>query len=555
MISMKRIECLLIVIGFGVICFSQSNLELKKINSMNCSRFHSCIERIGNEKILIVGGFGMSEAGIRAECTAEILDSITGKWRFTGQMKIPREGYHKLIKLDNGKLLLIGGITEKGWTKSCELFDPLTERWSIADSMILNHMRNFTVTKMNDGRILVTGGDTDSLVGNRYLKLKQCEIYDPVLDKWKLTGSLSIGRLNHSALLLKDGRILVAGGNSVENVREKSCEIYDSVTEEWSSFPEMNYDHSSFTLLLKEDGTIVAPAGGGKNVEIFEHGGTAWINKTGLLLPRYDYTAIPGSNGNVIFCGNSGDFEEYDLTNYSPTFIKYFSIDTIYAAVYAPIKGDGFIQAGGQKVRGDMWIYTVPLCYAYTSEIVPVELTMFTGFGDEGLVKLTWSTATETNNRGFEVERMTNNKSYEKIGYVPGAGSTSIPRNYTFTDKWGQCGINFYRLKQIDYDGTFEYSKEIQVNSLTTLKYEIAQNYPNPFNPATTIRYSIAKAGMVTLNVYNLLGRKVMQIVNEVKNAGVYQVQFDGTKLAGGLYIYQIKADGFTACRKMLLVR
>lgn len=187
--------------------------------------------------------------------------------------------------------------------------------------------------------------------------------------------------------------------------------------------------------------------------------------------------------------------------------------------------------------------------------IIPVELTSFIASAVNGTVTLNWSTATETNNRIFEIERKSDNSNFVVIGYVNGQGTTTQPHDYTFVDQSVIPGNYTYRLKQIDYDGRFSYSNEVivEVSIAAPSKFELSQNYPNPFNPVTTIKYNVAKAGNVRLAVYNSLGQEIETLVNEFKEEGYYQVSFDAIELPSGVYLYKLEAPGFTQVKKMIL--
>lgn len=184
---------------------------------------------------------------------------------------------------------------------------------------------------------------------------------------------------------------------------------------------------------------------------------------------------------------------------------------------------------------------------------VPVELTSFTGNASNGAVSLIWSTSSEINNQGFEIERRTEGQQFTKVGFIPGYGTTSEIQNYIFTDDNVSLKKYFYRLKQLDYNGSYEYSTEIEVD--IPLTYSLDQNYPNPFNPSTTIKYSIPNDEMVKMIVYNLLGEKVLTLVNEFQKAGKYEINFDASKFASGLYFYRIESGSFTSVKKMMLLK
>jgi hypothetical protein len=191
----------------------------------------------------------------------------------------------------------------------------------------------------------------------------------------------------------------------------------------------------------------------------------------------------------------------------------------------------------------------------WTNIILPVELTSFTAVDNNAQVVLNWATATELNNQMFEIERRSAESQYITIGYVDGYGTTTEPQEYTFIDNSSLTGTFFYRLKQIDFGGRYEYSDEIEVEVTGPLAFELEQNYPNPFNPSTSIKYSIPEGGFVALDVYNLLGEKVVTLVNGVHEAGRYEVNFDASNLASGVYVYSLRSGSFNLVKKMLLMK
>ncbi len=191
---------------------------------------------------------------------------------------------------------------------------------------------------------------------------------------------------------------------------------------------------------------------------------------------------------------------------------------------------------------------------------VPVELISFTADLINNTVKLQWKTATETNNYGFEIERnKLIDKSYqtewERIGFVEGNGTTTEEENYSFTDKTFEPGRYEYRLKQIDLDGSFEYSNIIEVEFLSPEEFSLSQNYPNPFNPSTTIEYTLPESGNVKLIVINSLGEEVATLVNKYQESGSYKFNFDARDLASGIYFYKITAGTFANTKKMILMK
>ncbi|MCA0387378.1 MAG: T9SS type A sorting domain-containing protein [Bacteroidetes bacterium] len=184
---------------------------------------------------------------------------------------------------------------------------------------------------------------------------------------------------------------------------------------------------------------------------------------------------------------------------------------------------------------------------------LPVELTSFTASAKGSTVTLNWETKTEVDNNGFEVERNVSGN-WDKIGFVEGHGTANSPKYYSFVDN-GAIGNKIqYRLKQIDNDGTFEYSPEVEVE-LNPTTFALYQNYPNPFNPSTIIRFSMPVNGNVVLNVFNTLGEKVASLLNGQMEAGYHEVSFDAKNLPSGLYFYEIKAGDFSSIKKMILIK
>ncbi len=186
----------------------------------------------------------------------------------------------------------------------------------------------------------------------------------------------------------------------------------------------------------------------------------------------------------------------------------------------------------------------------------PIKLTSFIATTKQNKTELQWSTATEINNFGFEIQVTKKEKEeWQKVGFVEGNGSTNTPQNYVFINKNTFAGKYLYRLKQIDKDGKFEYSNSIEVEVAAPKTFSILQNYPNPFNPTTTIQYEVPHNALVMIKVYNVLGEEIATLVNEEKAAGVYEVQFDGSKLPSGMYFYELITQKFSQIKKMMLVK
>ncbi len=193
--------------------------------------------------------------------------------------------------------------------------------------------------------------------------------------------------------------------------------------------------------------------------------------------------------------------------------------------------------------------------FDFNDNAAPVELETFTGkfIGNE--TELEWNTATEVNNYGFEIQRSEDKISWSKIGFVAGNGNSNSPKNYSFKDNATPSGRIYYRLKQEDNDGKFEYSNVIELDNKISPEIELSQNFPNPFNPTTTIEYRVPAESKVTLKIIDVLGREVNTLVDGEVGAGVHRVPFDASKLSSGIYIYQLITNGKLYTKKMMLLK
>jgi V8-like Glu-specific endopeptidase len=190
----------------------------------------------------------------------------------------------------------------------------------------------------------------------------------------------------------------------------------------------------------------------------------------------------------------------------------------------------------------------------------PVELTSFTADVNEANVTLSWSTATETNNQGFEVQRSKSEGEFETVTFVNGNGTTTEMQYYSYTDAGLREGVYNYRLKQVNFDGSYEYTNVILAEVVVPDVYLLEQNYPNPFNPGTKIKFMLAADSKVSLKVFDVLGQEVMVLINSNLVAGGHEVNFDASGLNSGVYFYKIEATGvdgsnFVDVKKMILTK
>jgi hypothetical protein len=240
-------------------------------------------------------------------------------------------------------------------------------------------------------------------------------------------------------------------------------------------------------------------------------------------------------SASVVYCGTSTSFTDAGLTEGTTYYYKIYTVDKAYN-------------------------YSTGLA-SDPAVALPVEMTSFTATSSANNAILNWKTATEVNNYGFEIERRSvasvNSKSVEwtKIGFITGNGTSNSAHNYSYADASVSSGTYAYRLKQIDHDGTYKYSSEAEVSIQVPNTFALNQNFPNPFNPTTTIAYTIPEQGMVSLIVYDVLGRQVGTLINEYKSAGSYTVSLDASKLSSGVYFYCLQSGSFIQKKKMVLLK
>lgn len=247
--------------------------------------------------------------------------------------------------------------------------------------------------------------------------------------------------------------------------------------------------------------------------------------------------------GGTIYNGNSMNVvltlrsEDFPIGNYSMDF-KVTSNDPVTPSVTIPVK---------MKVA-----------------VVPVELTNFIAETIKNDVLLTWSTATEKNNRGFEIQRIVGNPqssigNWERIGFVEGKGTNTKVVDYSYLIKGNGVGKYSYRLKQIDFDGSFTYSPIVEAEVQAPSEFALYQNYPNPFNPSTFIEYSLPEKADVKISIFTAFGELVRTVYSGTVEPGYYKISFDASELASGTYVYRLEAStgnrDFVDSKKMIFLK
>lgn len=397
-------------------------------DSLNSRRLHHSSIMLSNGNILVMGG--VSDSGETASC--EIYDKSTATWRYTNPMLFPRR-YHKSILLNNGKILVRGGY----YLTQCEIFDPQTEIWSSTGQAKQARFEGFTMNRLNNGEILVAGGLHGQSIFN------SCELYNLDSGYWKFTGSMNTERHGHSATLMNDGRILVVGGYGSRRYL-KSVEIYDPISQSWMFTDSLNEERGNHSANLLPSGKILIA--GGQNFinnsvnflnscELFDPVSQTWETVGSMVIRRFQHNALQVSDSVILFTGGGFAPQYWELYNFREFMVVFTS--TLNEQIYLPssilLQSGNVINIGGAFF--DMGLGPLPVCLIYNKAIVPIELTSFKLKNIDNCTSLFWETATELNNKGFEIQRKMDNKVWEIVAFIEGKGTTTNKVNYIYTDE------------------------------------------------------------------------------------------------------------------------
>lgn len=330
----------------------------------------------------------------------------------------------------------------------------------------------------------------------------------------------------------RDGRVAITGG---------------TISEVIVSIPDISADSSSIVTVPVFISDVTNKNVSGISIHlafccnVIQYQGYNIVN---TLMDGWLVFANPSSPGLLIFAGSSG----------APLTGQGILVEFYFKVVGQPGMQSGLTFPVMVLNEGD------PTAIAYggiftVNYVIPVELISFNACVVGKDVLLNWATASESNNYGFEIQRATNLNEWCKIGFVPGHGTTTIAQQYAFADANIYVGTYNYRLKQIDINGSFVYSQDIQVKVAPPIKFLLGQNFPNPFNPITAIPFDLPEKANINLRIYNLLGEEVKEIATGQFSAGHHEVSFNATDLSAGLYFYKLAAKDFVAVKKFLVLK
>jgi len=462
----------------GITILAQNYGVWREIDSMNIARVGHAIVELPDGNLLVSGN-GIDS--VQSSC--EIYDNKTGLWRFTSRMNIPRSD-HSMVKLNNEKVIAVGGYREK----SCELFDYRAEKWSMTDSLVFERWFGQTVLKLLDGRIMVIGGlyyDTTTVPWQQVI-LDKVEIFDELTNQWNQVSSLNIGRFGHTATLLNDGRVLVTGGQTANNITNL-CEIYNPLNNTWTPVSSMNENREEHSALLLDSNRVLVTGSGGllqnvkKSCEVYLIRENIWISAGDMFIYRYGHSMIkvPNTKKVIIIGGDVGN------SFYCNDSYEFYNTDSLIS-----------------------------------ESLLPFPTSQMLGYGFLSSVSNIFQTL--------------NNKIYV-LGNVEVA-CYPLPLAYPTRRCW-----------------LFDVTTDVDEDKKSLINYKLNQNFPNPFNPTTKISWQSPVNGQQTLKVYDVLGREVATLVNEYREAGSYEVEFDATNLPSGMYIYRLQSGSYSDVKKMIL--
>ncbi len=311
----------------------------------------------------------------------------------------------------------------------------------------------------------------------------------------------------------------------------------------WIKQANLDFYNSNDIYFVNQDTGWIADADSYGALYKTTDSGISWSLISEVLSP-HNFNFFPDPSHWII-----NGSHKYITTNNGNTWIEITNdVPTAFNKFQAPTDFVGYAAGNG----GLILKYTDTL---YT----PVELSSFSANISDNNVLLNWITVTETNNQGFEIQRVgfrDQISEWAKIGYVSGNGTTILTHSYSFTDKNASPGKYIYRLKQIDFNGSYKYSKEVEVEIGATDKFSLEQNYPNPFNPETSISYTVSEETNVKIKLFDITGREIRVLVNEKKQPGYYTIKLKGGGLSSGVYFYRLTTgSGYSAVKKLMFLK
>lgn len=394
---------------------------------------------------------------------------------------------------------------------------------------------NHSVALASDGTVYAWGNNTNGQLGNGTNNSSNVPV--AVFTSGELNGKLIIkiaAGVNHTVALASDGTVYTWGLNGAGQLGNG------------------NFNDYNVPVAVNTSGVL-----NGKSISQIAAGGYFT-----LALSSDNQIYSWGSNGSGQLGNGNNNNSNVPVAVDQSVILSGKIISQIAAGnVHAlALTSDGLVatwgnNANGQLGNGNNNNSNVPVAVNQSSMgALPVCLSSFSANITKSGILLKWETASEIDNYGFEIECNTNNNGWETIGFIKGNGTTNIKNTYSFIDKISKIGKLFYRLKQINNDGSFTYSQTIEISN-EPKTFTLYQNYPNPFNPTTQITYYLPYNTNVRIKIYDITGRELFTAVNEYQQSGIKTISIDCSNLTSGIYYYQLQAGNYKETKKMVLVK
>lgn len=376
---------------------------------------------------------------------------------------------------------------------------------------------------------------------------------------------LSLPNLHLNDIVQNCFNELMAVGGIIDAVNPRSI-IY--LKSSWSDVDTV-FNHPAFTEIKTLSTTcfqeyiIAGDSGMGAPINSVIYQSTNGLNwqkvpftGANILINRIKFIFSPWDAGAIMLADSAaGSNRQSIIYTNAPNFFSKFT-----AVQHLQNSEELFLFDAHISSYVDTYVFglndTSAVLYFNNNSNLPVELTLFYAEQKDNSVYLTWETASEINNRGFEIERKTEGAEYSSIAFIAGKGSSTQKQKYTFTDTPDADANYTYRLKQVDFDGRFSYSEAVNISfTLKPSEFYLSKNYPNPFNPETKIDYGVPVKGYITLAVYDILGNRIAVLAEGEHEAGNYSVVFNAETLSSGTYIYRLTSGGTIKSGRMTLLK
>ena len=585
---LPTIAVCLIALGQANAQFTQQGGKLVGTGGVN-SEQGSSVSLSSDGNTAVVGGDGDNLGGIWIWTRSGGVWSQQGTELVgTGTVGNSHQGNSVSLSSD-GNTAIVGGSTDNSsvgavwvWTRSGGVWSQQGTKL-VGTGAVGSPNQGYSVSLSADGNTAIVGGHNDnSGAGAAWVWTRSAGVWTQQGSKLVGTGAVGPAHQGISVSISSDGNTAIVSGYNDNSgvgavwVWTRSGGVWSQQGTKLVGTGAIGNTTQGFSVSLSSDGNTAIISGYLDNSAvgavwvwtlsggIWTQQGTKLVGTGGAGIPYQGYSVSLSGDGNTAIVGGVGDSIGVGAvwvwtrsggvwSQQGTKFVGTGAVGKANQGVSVSLSSDGYtaIVGGWQdnSLAGAAWIYATP------DAPLPVEVTSFSAKSERLNAALQWNTATEVNSDGFDVERKTID-TWINIGFVDGAGTSNSPKEYSYTDKNLLAGTYSYRLKQIDRDGTFKYSQEVEVEVTgAPTEFSLSQNYPNPFNPTTNLQFTIGNSQFVELRVFDLLGREVTTLVNEARPAGSYSVKWDATNLPSGTYIYRLKAGSFTETKKMILMK